>query len=489
MFAFTCLILLSAASKLQVCLLEDCDVHQAFELDAVEPIDYALKYFLHKRFGNDLTTASLLILGAPKENPYATLIVGRSNSYDNMFQLTQSVRNAMLKRVSEGIANMFFENKFNFRELSLLSSLSREDVRDVLVNVWTMDRTVLSRFYYLLESRTIPLGKAVSELRYMAEKGEKYAHILLGYVYLYGIDVVKDLDRALEHFWSGRSDGSPAALTGIGRVMMDEEYKDEKNAINAFRLALGEGNDPEANFCLFLLTDRSSEAEFDQHGYLSNAAYSGYLPAVYRFALHYAEQRFYDASNHSLMSVTQFHPMFLELDSKAVQAYMSKHYKKALMIYLFLAEFNLPSALKNAVYILERYNCIENRDAILFSIYDSLAQLQTEYHKQLGDCYYYGRGVEQSYTRAVSSYLASRKLSNESAYNLAYMYECGLGVPQNFYQALHTLKRYLNNERTYLVRFYALARIYIKIVLCVHYVTTLLAIVLVSISTAYIFKK
>lgn len=491
MFVFAGLVLLLVASKLQDCLLENCEISKALELDVVEPIDYALKYFLYKRFCGDLKAATLLVLGAPRDNPYATLIVGRSTSHDNMFQLTLTVRNTLLRGVSEDIANKFFENKFNFRELSQLSNLTREEeIRDVMVNVWSMDSVILAKLYYFIESRTIPLGNVIPELKYVAERGEKYAHILLGYAYLYGIGVEKDLDKALEHFWSGRSDRNPSALTGIGRVMMDEECRDDESSINAFKLALTEGNDAEANFCLFLLIDKNNTTEFDQHGYLRNAAYAGYLPAVHQFALHYADQKFYEASNHSLMSVTQFHPTFLELDSKAVKAYLSKNYKKALMIYLFLAEFNLQTALKNAVYILENHDCIDNRDMILFSIYDSLAQSQAEYHRHLGDCYYYGKGVEQSYTQAVSSYLASRKLSSESAYNLAYMYENGLGVPRNLYQALHTLDRYLNKERTYLVRFYALARIYIKIALCVHYIaTTVLAIVLISISTAYVFKK
>lgn len=65
---------------------------------------------------------------------------------------------------------------------------------------------------------------------------------------------------------------------------------------------------------------------------------------------------------------------------------------------------------------------------------------------QLGDCYYYGAGVEQDWVRAAAIYYeAYKERSSEAMFNLGFMHEYGAGVPkdldlaQRFYKmAKHT---------------------------------------------------
>ena len=52
---------------------------------------------------------------------------------------------------------------------------------------------------------------------------------------------------------------------------------------------------------------------------------------------------------------------------------------------------------------------------------------------KVGDMYFYGRGVEKNYKKAVIYFTNSSKKGNvEGQWNLAYMYQYGLGVAQNY---------------------------------------------------------
>ena len=57
---------------------------------------------------------------------------------------------------------------------------------------------------------------------------------------------------------------------------------------------------------------------------------------------------------------------------------------------------------------------------------------------KLGDYYYYGQGTEVNYEAAAGQYrIASDKQSSAQAmFNLAYMYECGLGLQKVSHRTL-----------------------------------------------------
>jgi len=56
----------------------------------------------------------------------------------------------------------------------------------------------------------------------------------------------------------------------------------------------------------------------------------------------------------------------------------------------------------------------------------------------IGECYYYGHGVEQDYEVAIGQYMKASALGfNEATYQVAHMYENGQGVAQDYTQAMH----------------------------------------------------
>lgn len=477
-------------SKLEECLLYKTDIERAKTLPMEEPIDLALRYFILKTLQNDTFKANMLVLGANMDNPYASLISGRVLCDDEDFKFNPRAKNTFLQAVSKDIARQFYECKYKFRDLTLLSNYNYiSETRDVASNIWSMDEMVLFKFYWYIESRVYDPSTIIKELRYLAKRKEKYANIILGNFYLYGLGVEKDLDKSIEHFFAGKSEPNAAALTGIARVLMEPEHRDEEGAKEALRLSINLNNDSEANYIMFQLTKDDNSDEFDPHNYLRSSAQSGYLPAVYKYALYYADNQYYEASNNALMSVTQYFPKFIELDAAAVDAYLRGEYGRAAMIYLFLAEFNIPTALKNAIFILEKSPRLPNADGLLFSIYKNLAKTQKEYCLNLGDCYYYGKGTGQSFNEAFACYLVSKRVSDESAYNIAYMYENAISVPRNLYHALKTIQKYVTSDSAYLVYYYSLIRISSKILIYNHsYIFTGIVVMFVSFPLAFLLR-
>ena len=63
----------------------------------------------------------------------------------------------------------------------------------------------------------------------------------------------------------------------------------------------------------------------------------------------------------------------------------------------------------------------------------------------LGDCYYYGHGVPQDYTKAVEWFQKAANQGNASAqYNLGFCYEKGRGVQQDYTKAVEWYKKAAN---------------------------------------------
>ena len=61
---------------------------------------------------------------------------------------------------------------------------------------------------------------------------------------------------------------------------------------------------------------------------------------------------------------------------------------------------------------------------------------------KIGDCYYYGRGVDKSYEKAVEYYRIGADKGNAYAqYSLGYCYEQGQGVKSNRYRAIDWYKK------------------------------------------------
>lgn len=110
---------------------------------------------------------------------------------------------------------------------------------------------------------------------------------------------------------------------------------------------------------------------------------------------------------------------------------------------------------------------------ILLKLYQ---QNPLSYLNKIGDCYFYGNGISQSYQSAAAYYmLSASKLEAEGLVNISYMYEKGLGVEKDIFKAYKYLKKLSVDDKTYLLVYYAnLCFIFRLVVLNVYFVVSLI---------------
>ncbi|KAM0680082.1 hypothetical protein GINT2_001774 [Glugoides intestinalis] len=477
---------------MEKCIFDDYDIEKALEMVPEEPVDYVLKYFILCQFKRDYKKAIATVLDAQEKNPYCNLLLACMDKERKGFNVRNDVKNHFLNEITSEVAIQFFNNKYSFWELMNIKNVVPSiEIKDVITNVWTSDPWVITKFLFYIESRAIDLRDVVKEIMFLAKKGNEKATYLLGNIYLFGIGAEKDLEKALQYHWLAKSKKVIEANIGIARVYMEDENLNTENAIEYLEEALKAGSSPEAAYCMYLLTEKNVVDDLDDMKNLKVAAFGGYLPAVQKFSENIGIKKgMFEIANTSLISVISYHPEFLRYDRMAYDAYLGNNLRKALLIYLFLAEFNLSNPIKNAILILERHeNLIDNQHNIKYEIYKFLAKKEPRYNKDVGDCYFNGEGVQQSYLSAFSSYLSSRKASEEGAYNAAIMYEQGLGIPKNLYEAKRIITKYLYKDEMYLVRLYALLRINVKILLFNHIVASSVITFLVCFATTLLLIK
>ena len=69
-------------------------------------------------------------------------------------------------------------------------------------------------------------------------------------------------------------------------------------------------------------------------------------------------------------------------------------------------------------------------------------QGDTDAQRILGDCYYYGRGIDQDYAQAVRWYeRAAAKGNAQAQCNLGVCCFSGTGTPRNEYRAVHYFEK------------------------------------------------
>lgn len=113
---------------------------------------------------------------------------------------------------------------------------------------------------------------------------------------------------------------------------------------------------------------------------------------------------------------------------------------QALLLYLQAAELGMEVAQSNAAWMLQRG--FGHSGPLAAAVATTMYRRSAEQGNvvsllQLGDCYYYGGGVEQDWVRSAAIYYEAYKLgSPEAMFNLGFMHEFGAGVPKDMALAL-----------------------------------------------------
>lgn len=474
-YSLYCIILVLSASSIRDVLFATYNVDKALEIDPQDGEDSTYKFFLLKRFKNNTKDAVISLLSGENTSTHVRLMLARIAAHDSLIKLPIVKLLSIFVYVSTEISDQYLENRYNFSDPASLHRSSESEVDDILTTIWSRDSLVVDKFFLYIYQNKIKPDNVIPQLEFLVSHKEKRAYGMLGDIHYYGLGTPVDLDKALEYYMAGKSLKNHHSLVGIGRILLAEPFNDVEQATKLFDKAISLKKTPEALYQRHLLFIKSMSPHKDKLNslfyneqittMLQEAAISGYLPAVNAITCYNARLKVASSSFPSFLSITQYAPFLLETYSKAYKAYMNKEYRKSLMLYLYLNEFKLDIATKNAIYILENHDVFPDQKKILFDLYFELASTNKKYYKYIGDCYYNGVGVEKSLSLAFGYYLSSAMYSDESLYNVAYMFESGEGVPKNLGLAYKHISIPFKKKSSYLVVLYGKLRICVKMII------------------------
>lgn len=332
--------------------------------------------------------------------------------------------------------------------------------------VYTLDKKSLNIFFNYLDIKKIFLGDHIHLLEYLASKNISRAFGYLGEAYFYGINVKKSIDTALDYFLKGKIGGDPISYNGIGKILMSEEYEDFTGAKQHLDVSASNMTINETDYLLYLLFKKHFKMEQYASYYLSRAVSLGYLPAICQDGEDYLKKGDFNSTIVRLSPIVDYDKTVIDYQNKAYKKYNCKEYKQSLLILLLLIEMGSESSLNNAIYLLENFKVLENQEKILFNLYMTQTKYSFENLNRIGDCYFYGNGVKQSFKNAFSYYLTSASLNYTEGYiSLSYMYEKGLGTKRSILKALKSIYNINLDDQNYLLLYYAYVALILKLVI------------------------
>jgi SEL1 protein len=324
--------------------------------------------------------------------------------------------------------------------------------------------------------------KALHYFRQAAAQGDAMATCSLGWMYANGFGVAQDNLTAIKYYRQAIELGNVQAHTYLG-VMYWHGWGVKQNRKEALRLwtKAAEHNHAEALLHLGLryftgVADSTASTDIPlvprDHikalNYFQRAAQSGHVMGLYWVGVMHLLG--FGAPQSCQHAITFFRRIFErtyfhDVGRVAHFLYMNKHIESARLNYLRLAQQGHDLSQLNAAWLFERYLPQQSSSLIKsdtsttempFSLHHNLTQ-NDHYRKALalyalaaeqgngyaalkqGDYYYYGLGIEPEPATAAAHYLtASNLYQSQATFNLGYMHQFGLGLPQDF----HLAKRY-----------------------------------------------
>ena len=275
---------------------------------------------------------------------------------------------------------------------------------------------------------------------------------LLGYLYVMGLGVAVDLERARQLF--AQSTTEALGNNGMGYL----EFKAEKftDAFRHFNASAYAGSsDGLFNLASLYLAGQGTSQSFQRaYVYYSQAAEMGHTPATYALGIMLLNGigvgRDCKAGVRLLKEVGERSPVVAELLKKNSRA----------LHYVLLAEAGVEVAQSNAAFLIEKGARIDGTTVLSVASMQRYLELSADQggvssELKLGDLAYYGRGVDvvldqepafksrtsPDYALALASYRKCLETSDAglaavAAFNLGFMHEFGEGVSRDFSRAL-----------------------------------------------------
>lgn len=305
----------------------------------------------------------------------------------------------------------------------------------------------------------------------------------------------------MHYFRMAITHGNFHAYNGLGRIFLLPSHYTPSLAKSYFEEAAARGS-AEAEYNLYQFIAKQYKIEDLGVAHLVRAVKRSYMPGLYAYALRLQRQGDYTSAIAHLLPIADFDGPLVALQNAALADYKDGKIRAALFKLLFLAETGSLNSITNAVYIIQNHDLFDDNDSdknhskneniliniknnilnqiknifssinsnsnnnissinnrILFYLLKKLASMgQVRFLVSLADCYFYGRGCQQSYSKAFSFYYSAVLYRQaKGAFSLAIMYENGWGVERSLYECMNMLRltRVLDENAYLLVWYYS----------------------------------
>ncbi|XP_056669843.1 protein sel-1 homolog 2 isoform X2 [Monodelphis domestica] len=313
--------------------------------------------------------------------------------------------------------------------------------------------------------------------KFLAERGDIQIQVSLGQLHLIGRKgLEQDYYKALYYFLKAAKAGSANAMAFLGKMYLEGNPAAPQNNVTAFKyfsMAANKGNAiglhglgliyfhgkgvpvkaaekgwPNAQFQLGFMYYSGSGVWKDYKlafKYFYLASQSGQPLAIYYLAEMYATGT---GVLRSCRTAVELYKGVCELGCWAEKfltayfAYKDGDINSSLVQYALLAEMGYEVAQSNSAFILEskKATILEKEKMYPMALllwHRAAIQGNAFARIKIGDYHYYGYGTKKDYQTAVTHYsIAVDKYHNAQAmFNLAYMYEHGLGISKDIHLA------------------------------------------------------
>lgn len=346
----------------------------------------------------------------------------------------------LLLPLAQEVSDQYRNNRYIFKSKLILKDSKetlevKKNADTILKLALSGDKKGVKVFLNSVEKGIFDVKDHIDTLEKLGRMGYPLAYGILGELYYVGHSVTQNIEKAKEYFKLGSKKNEPMSLHGLGLIYLNEE-KNVKSAKNYFIAAMHKGS-VAASYSFYLCGENDPSSNIIGLTYLTSAASRGYIPAMFSHAkLIYKSKRYMDALSY-FISISKYSNLMRELSIKAEEYFFNGNFEKSLIYYLILSETGSYSAIDNAVYLIDQKKVLKNDELFFYLLNKSLGNGIFTYLVEIGDCYFYGKGIDLNYTKAFSYYLsAALHGSFKGIFSLSYMYFRGLGCKKNIFKAV-----------------------------------------------------
>lgn len=412
--------------------------------------DLPYVYFINKYF-NKNTSYGKYLVGCNLNHILTLIGIQQYESDESTIFINKSdLINSSIEECKK-IVYEFLEKKRIFKPKLKLEDLNKK------IDIESLEQLALSGTKEGIKN----LIKYLNKNLHIAYKSEKVlqkiktssSYGILGQIYLYGINVNKNISLAKHYFKLGATQGDINCLNGLGDFYNKIEKKPSK-ALTYYIVSTKKGS-KEGSYKLkkLLINFFNNSTEI-----LNDDSEGIYLPELLEELKKDIEIRNYDDACKKIKKILNYSKEIQEIEELIQKYYLKKEYHKSFLLTLFLQECGSETALidlnylflkiKNSFKLPFKYfeiknNIILSKEKLNELYFNVMNQYITKDSRiPISMCYLKGIGIPINEEMAFAHLEIAKMKSNiyEASVKILNAYEFGIGVPLNLKNAILELE-------------------------------------------------